>query len=778
MTVSIDATNLVLIDAAEATTGWTSSMGGLAANALGPREGTNNLQDQASEETYEVFHTITAENYNGRTIFGWQLSGGPDSQANDGFGMYLGDVTNKVAFTTGGVDNPGFPLLGYSLFRLNVDDRPTDIRTLAGSEASIDEANITEIGYAGNFPGKAAGNADNVKFDVLRYCINTNPALLVEGGTTGARGTYQECVTADESTATGDAFGIFRILTEGSKAYEQNFGVQMGSLDADSFFDDSDFQVYLNGNAPTGASIAAGSMDIDWVGDSGSTNVANLDNFLYQGLGTVSNWTVSADIDTAHWSNGQFVDMGTFTFPAQDAGSKDLDVIIWTNCGQIYFDTYDADNITINGSTDANGAILWDEDSNEENQDNITFNSDGTGHAIEVAPVGAGPFTFNIDGYTFDGFAGQSGTAANRVFLIDPDNNDADTITINITDGSALNIQGGGDGFSFELGAGVTGTPNIVQTVTLVAAVVDELNVAIPYATVSIQDPTDDSEVSAGIANNLGIFTDSTFNYTGDLAVNVVARKSSPGDFRFKAVSSPNTIINTGLNAGVGLAADPNAGLIPMVGVLRHGVQSENVNDAIVTANLDVPAGTTRKLVVAVMYWASGSDLTVSAATYDGDAMTSINSLAVGAFNEVFLYRHDIPDGDDGVKVISFTLSASVNIKAIAFAVLDDVATGAEESADTDSGNAVTSNPSLDLNNTTADSFSIGFGIADDLDSPTATGDAANRVRRSDVVRDAALQSVTILVADRASSGAHSIGADFGGNSKTWVYAGASFAKN
>jgi len=160
--------------------------------------------------------------------------------------------------------------------------------------------------------------------------------------------------------------------------------------------------------------------------------------------------------------------------------------------------------------------------------------------------------------------------------------------------------------------------------------------------------------------------------------------------------------------------------------------------------------------------------------------MTSVNNLAVneGAnYHEVFLYRHAIPDGDTGEKVISFTFSAAVNIKAIAFAILDDV-TAAPESNDTDSGNAVTSNPSLAVNNTTADSFSVGFLITDDLDSPTATGASENRIRRSDLARDALLNSIAVLVADRSTAGAHNIGAGFGADSKSWVAAGATFAKN
>lgn len=863
MTVVIDATNLVLIDVANSTTGWTSSLGGLGTSSISDREGGTNLEDQASEETFEVYHTILSENYSARTIFGWQKSGGPDTETLDGFGMTLGDGTDQIAYTVGGSDNYGFFFQGWSMFRLNTADLPTNFRVVTGAEGDLTITALTQIGYAGNFPAKAAGNSNNVSFDVLRYCVNTNPALLVEGGTTGARGTWQEIATEDDDT--NNAWGIVRLLVLGSKAFELNFGIQIGSLDAASFFEDSNFQVYINGDIPdAGAGISSGSMDIDIRGDSGSTNVCNFDNFLFQGLGTLSNISVSdVDVDELFWSNGQFVDIGVCSFQAQDTGNKLLTNLTWTNCGIQSLVSIDAEGLTFVGASDALGASVFSTGSVPDNQVNSTYISDGSGHAILVNPFTASLTTHNLDGYTFDGFAGQdptlidaqsessyvtrfsggTGHAVSDVITLDKgitvtvdavssgvvtefttdstgQTGDIDTsellsqisttgsgilfdvtvaetnlvlgtdriffvsnllngdITVNLTNAQALNVQGSGVAFSYATDPNYTGTFTINQTVTLTVTVVDEENNPVPYASVSIQDASDDSEISAGIANNFGVYIDSTYSYSGDVAVNVVARKSSPGDTRYEAVSSPNTIINTGLNAGIGLAADDKAGLLPMVGVLRHGVQSENVNDAVVTATVNLPVGTSRKLVVAGMYYFGASDLTVSAATYDGDAMTSINSIAVGSFHEVFLYRYDIPDGDEGDKVISFTFSAAANIKAIAFTILDDVATGAPESNDTDSGALVTSNPSLALNNTTADSFSVGFGIVDDLDSPAATGATENRVRRSDLVRDGLAQSVTILIADRASSGAHNIGADFGSNGKTWVYAGASFAKN
>lgn len=465
MTVTIDSTNYVLINDAGTSADWTSVNVSNGDEVLGVREGTTFQGAQATEEVWSSTDAITAADFSGRTVFGWQKSGGPASEADAtgaGFAMVLGDASgpDQIAYDVGGSDNFGFFFQGWSMFRLNGASLPTAFRVITGTEASLDTANITTIGYGGYFPAKAVGNSFNISWDQLSYVVNTNPALLIEGGTTGARGTWQEVVTEDESTS--NAWGICRLLIPGSKAYELNFGVHIGENGtADSYFDDSDFQLFINGDiTSSGGAISAGSMDIDFIGNSTSTaNVINFSNFFVQSIGAVSNWDASnTNIDELTWSDGQFVDMGTFIFQAQDAGQKTLTNLIWTNCGQVTFVGIDADNCTFNGTTNALGAVLWDGSSVEENQDNLTFNSDGTGHAIEISLNTASLTTFNTDGYTVTGYETANDTATgNTVFLVD---NDLDgDVDINIVNGTGT--------FSYERAAGYTGTVTIVQSVTL-----------------------------------------------------------------------------------------------------------------------------------------------------------------------------------------------------------------------------------------------------------------------------------------------------------------------
>lgn len=524
MAVTIDSTNLNLIDAADSTTGWTSSMGGLNTVSVSTREGGTSLQDQASEETYQVYHTITSENYSTRTILGWQKSGNPATEGDAtgaGFAMYLGDGTDAISYDVGGSDNFGFFFQGWSLFRLNTAALPNNFLVVAGVEANLTITAITQVGYGGYFPTKAAGNSDNVAFDVLRWVSNTNPALLVEGGTTGDRGTWAEIVTEDENT--NNAWGICRELIAGSKAYELNFGIQLGSLDADSYFDDSDFQLFINGDIPdAGASISAGSMDIDCVGDSGSTNVIDFDNFFVQSIGTVSNWTMSADLDTADWTNGQFVDCGTFTFPIQDAGNKSLADIIFTNCGAVTASSLDMDRITFNGTTDANGALIVDEDQDTTvgTQSELVFNSDGTGHAVNVNPVGAGPFEFDFDNWTYTGYGADATTDA-EVFI------NPDTLSADIT----INILNGGTSPTIREVASYTGTLTIVNAQTIRVEGLTEGSSCKVIADETVGTLTVGDVIFEQLADSNGVAELTTFNYEAAFGagLDVIVRARNQG---------------------------------------------------------------------------------------------------------------------------------------------------------------------------------------------------------------------------------------------------------
>jgi hypothetical protein len=70
-----------------------------------------------------------------------------------------------------------------------------------------------------------------------------------------------------------------------------------------------------------------------------------------------------------------------------------------------------------------------------ENIYSMQFVSDGTGHAVEIRPIGSGPFEFDWYDNGDSGYASSDGSTGNETILIHPETNSAN-VTLNIVGGS------------------------------------------------------------------------------------------------------------------------------------------------------------------------------------------------------------------------------------------------------------------------------------------------------------------------------------------------------
>jgi hypothetical protein len=510
-------------------------------------EGTNALQFQVTNaQEYLAYDQDTAGatfnlDLSDSTVYVNVKDNLQDTFANLGVQIVLDDTadgtsTTTIGYAVAGVDVLGLPYeFKYSAYKLDVSVivaapgvSGTDFFQHNGTEANLDQTIIKQVGYGSIHLAKGQGTIPNAWFDGIYYIANGSYAATVSGGTTGTPETMTDLVGDDItvgaamfSNPIGTTFYIFA-PTEFGDAGTGNSG----------FEGTDETWVYIGDNGG-GHAVGATHFQFRLVGNATGTNAFRQTRVTNQNVGTRAQFDFSdANFDEFELDTTSWVDFGALTFPVQDA-SKFCDDSTFINCDQMDLQSLDMDGNTWIGSNDANGVIVLDETvADIANQPNSTFRRVGTHNAIEIAPTGAGPFTYNITGLTVDGFASQDDVDAvetEKVFYINPSTLSAD-ININLSSSIALNIGGGADtgtdGFSYRVVGSYTGTVTITQTVTLSVTVVDENNVAIPYASVSIQDQADDSEVSAGVANNLGVYTDSAYNYTSDLAVNVVARKS------------------------------------------------------------------------------------------------------------------------------------------------------------------------------------------------------------------------------------------------------------
>ena len=436
-------------------------------------EGTGAIQGQHTDTDEETF---TNDDSTG-TAFSIDLSDATvyflikdnlnDTYANGGIQLVLGETTaDRAGYDVGGNDAPGVELsTGFRCIKGDgnvLDNTPGSHTVYAGTEANIAFTAIDSVGYGSLHLAKAQGNVANFFIDRITYIANDSYALTINGGTSGTPETMADVVGDDVTNGwgmVGNPLGkqyVFAAPTEWGNA----------TATAAAYFTATDEQWYWVGDNQGGRAVGATHFPMRIVGNATDTIDVKWTNLVIVNTGQRSEFTAGdTNVNVMQFEAVTFTDVGAITYTTQSASNRFANNCVYNNCDQVYFNTMDMDGAIFNGSTDADGALLWDASSNEANQDNIRFNSDGTGHAIHINLNTATASTFNIDGYTFDGYAGQDGTAGNRVFLI---TNPADgDITINISNSEVLNQVGTGSGFSYELATGTTSTVTINNNITL-----------------------------------------------------------------------------------------------------------------------------------------------------------------------------------------------------------------------------------------------------------------------------------------------------------------------
>lgn len=469
----------------------------------------------------------------------------------DGLAGAGGDI---IGYNVNGNDVQGFPyLFRYTAIKLDVSvivavpgSNDVDYFQYIGTEGGLDHSAILQVGYGSFNVEKAISTGKNAWMDGIYYIANDSYAASILGGTEGSPETMVD-VAADDiavgaamfNNPKGSEFGFFAPTEWGDAAGVTTTG-----------FAGTDEQWYFIGDNQGGHAIGVTHFPFRVVGNSTGTNTFILTRVAITNTGTRAQFDLSSvDVDKLQLTGCVFTEFGVITMPANDA-DKFINDTVFNNCDQIALVGLDMDGCVFNGTIDADGAIIWDENTTDSaNQDNATFNSDGGGNAIEVAPTGAGPFVYNIDGYTFDSFASQDGTAADRVFFINPSTLDAD-ITINLTNSQATNPVGGGsDFFSHRDVGSYTGTLIIQQTVTLTVQVNDANGNGVAGARVRIEE-LGGTLVSQGTADGTGEYTDS-FVFSSDLAVRIKTRLKGTKPFR-----TTSTITAAGMTVTATTTAD------------------------------------------------------------------------------------------------------------------------------------------------------------------------------------------------------------------------------
>ena len=542
-------------DCEDNTVTFTTSGSGLGDDALAGQfyEGTQAVKAQHSNNDDELYTTSdsggTALNINMSDVTAYVLlkDSLPQTFANRGVQILLGDGTDRIGYSVGGSDAQGIPLGPFfNVYKLDVSEivatPGTNFAVYAGSEANLAQTTITQFGIGTFHNAKAQGNVANLALDRMTYHANGSYALRINGGTVGTPETMSD-VQGDDVT---NGWGL---VANPLGALYYFFGpTEWGepAANADVYFTASDEQWFFIGDNAGGRAVGATHFPFRLAGNATDTISFVLNNVVIVNTGTRAEFDFSdANVDIMQLNAVTFTDLGASTMPVQVASDKFCNNSIFNNCDQVYLSTLDCDGLVFNGSNNALGAILWDASSNEENQDNLTFNSDGTGHAIEISLNTASLTTFNIDGYEVSGYETTSnGSTGNTVFLVD---NAADgDVTINVSNGTGT--------FSYERAAGYTGTVTVNQTVTVTITVQDTDGNPIEGAKVFLEESGGTDIISFDITNASGIVTTSYAGSTPQSVVGYVAKGTiSPV---YKRVNINDTIGASGLSATITMVSD------------------------------------------------------------------------------------------------------------------------------------------------------------------------------------------------------------------------------
>jgi hypothetical protein len=436
MAISIRDNRIVLSEA-DSVTGWTSTDGPTVfTSGPTPIEAGGCLGLQASLATQNAYIAITSDNYSaGGSLFVWMTDRAAfDTTVNGGIGIQVGDGTNRIAYHVGGSDGTGFRHevgpVKWANFQIDLANKPANFTAIAGSEASLNEAAITQVGVYFETIAKSVGGADNCFWDIIRFADN-GVGIEVYGGTSGTPETWEQVTVEDRNESTLRAHGIIRRVGAGAYSIQGNISIgdAVGTANTyinsvgETFLWENRGQSTNNYYRFNSVGNAVGVTDVNFdsctftcpAASSGSINVSDANVDAFDVRGSVMNGFdqgINTGSSTNIWSGNTF-----------------------SGCGQVVTTGTDLRNNTYTGYTGVanTSQLYWNSTTNPSGKiDGSEFTMPATAtHAIEFpSTFVAGTITLtNID---FNGFSTSNNVNGSVLNLLAT----TGAITINVSGGS------------------------------------------------------------------------------------------------------------------------------------------------------------------------------------------------------------------------------------------------------------------------------------------------------------------------------------------------------
>ena len=431
--------NRTNLNACDANTGWGGDDGTPTARSGADFAGLYyengiSLSFQHSDSDEHTYYTDgTGWDLSDATVFLIVKDNQQDSLANGGMKYILGDGTDRIGVETNGSDDPG--VLLSDLFNgmvLDVTNRASFTQhVFAGVLANLTLTAITQVGFGSLHLAKAVGAVDNIYLDRLSYIANDSAAFTINGGTVGTPETWSDFQGDDATNGWGVCGNPL------ADQFHMNASIDMGDAGTgSSYFDMIGVQLYLFGQT-----YGSGHFFWDLIANATGTQQLVIDGSQIISIAGPNGSPCDFGWNTTNFENLQvdgslFVDVGAWTLPG-DTANRWIRTSVIDNPLSINLNGMEITDTTINAvaQSRADGLMILDTAGDSNNMTGVIFNSDGTGHAIEITATGAYTFTE----LEFNGYAAQGGTATDRAIY----NNSGGAVTITVVDGATPSYRDG-----------------------------------------------------------------------------------------------------------------------------------------------------------------------------------------------------------------------------------------------------------------------------------------------------------------------------------------------
>jgi hypothetical protein len=455
--------NRDILDECDSITGWTATDGPAVFTAApDPVEASGCLAMQASNAVEDAYTSITSDDYSGGGSLTVLMADRAEfaSTATGGIGIVVGDGTNRIAYHVGGNDGTGFRhdvgSVKWASFQIDLANKPANFTAIAGSEASLDETAITQVGVRFDTDAKSVGGADNVFWDIIRWADN-GVGIEFYGGTVGTPETWDTVTVADRATGNQQAHYLIRLVGTGAYDIQGNINIGDPTSTNDTYIN-SDTETFLFGDR---GQSTDNYYRFNGSGNGTGTTDINFDNCIFNNALSGSMDFSDANI-TADFRTSTFIgwDQGILT-----GGSGN----IWTDnvfsgCGQLETTGTDLENCTFSGYTGAanTSQLYWNSTSDPNGElDGCEFTMPATlTHAIEF-PTGMTSQSITLTNCVFNGYNASNGQ------------NDSTFNVLATTGTLTINIVGGSGNVSYRT-AGAT--VNVVQNPVTTQITVKDIN--------------------------------------------------------------------------------------------------------------------------------------------------------------------------------------------------------------------------------------------------------------------------------------------------------------